>query len=96
MEYLNIFFNDFLGRQVSIPKGAYVEVIQLSNLIKKYLHLCSEDEQRWTIPLTQQVTTQNNTTFHNLFYLSYAKHAGNLKSTDNSCVALSWLAFFAV
>jgi len=34
MEYLNIFFIDFLGRQVSIPQAAYVAVIQLSNLIK--------------------------------------------------------------
>jgi len=33
MEYLNIFFNDFLGRQVSI-QAAYVAVIHLSNLIK--------------------------------------------------------------
>jgi len=34
VEYLNIFFNDFLGRQVSIPQGAYVVVIHHSNLIK--------------------------------------------------------------
>jgi len=34
MEYLNIFFNDFLGRQVSIPLAVYVGLIQLSDLIK--------------------------------------------------------------
>jgi len=32
MEYLNIYFIDFLGRQVSIP--AHVAVIHLSNVIK--------------------------------------------------------------
>jgi len=36
MEYLKIFFNDFLGRQVLIPSAAYV-AIHLSDLIKNIL-----------------------------------------------------------
>jgi len=43
MEYLNIFFNDFLGRQVLIPSAASDPPLRFN---QKYLHLCSEDERR--------------------------------------------------
>jgi len=42
MEYLNIFFNDLLARQVSIPCGSDPPL----KFNKKYLHLCSKDERR--------------------------------------------------
>jgi len=45
MEYLNIFFIDFLGRQVSIP-GCLCSSDPPLKFIQKYLHLCSEDEWR--------------------------------------------------
>jgi len=46
MEYLNIFFIDFLGRQVSIPYAAYVGVIHLSNLIKNIFICGPKKKQR--------------------------------------------------
>jgi len=40
---LNIFFNDFLGRQVSIQEPIADPALKFN---QKYLHLCSEDKRR--------------------------------------------------
>jgi len=46
--YLNIFFIDFLGRRDSIPLAAYIcSSDPALKFDQKYLHLCSEDEQRF-------------------------------------------------
>jgi len=45
MEYLNIFFNNFLGRQVSIP---YVAVIHLSNLFQNIFICVSKTNEGLT------------------------------------------------
>jgi len=34
MEYLNLFFNDFMGHQEPVPLAFYVGLIQLSDSIK--------------------------------------------------------------
>jgi len=45
MEYLNIFFNDFMGRQVQSLKHSRTDPALRFN--QKYLYLCSEDWNLW-------------------------------------------------
>jgi len=51
MEYLNIFFIDFLGRQEPVP-AVYVVVIQLSNLIKN-IFICAPKMNKGLTGLVQ-------------------------------------------
>jgi len=47
MEYLNIFFIDFLGGQVLIPNRSIYSSDPPLKFNQKYLHLCSKVLQGW-------------------------------------------------